>query len=117
MANTALEMVRGESAVFDLAITEADGSEPTGTLDGVITFIVKRHLEDEDAFLTLDNDLLGGVTVEDAETWEAEVALDPEDTEGLPDWDVQLFWSCWYETPTSERYPVDDGTLLVRAVA
>jgi hypothetical protein len=101
---TTLSMVRGDSAEFDVHLTEPDGTDLDLTgLD--ITFTVKenRHLLDADALFvkTVGDGITnvsatGGITVEPDDT---------ADLEHLPSyrWDVQVQSGTDVRTPLSGR--------------
>lgn len=82
---TDLSMIRGDSAVFDLAFTDDVGTALD--LDGMdIAFVAKRYWTSPDAEAVIVKQVGDGIEVDaDPSTGLATLTLEPADTSGLDD--------------------------------
>lgn len=106
-----LTMRRGDTPIWDLAVTE-DG-DPFDLTGATLYFTAKASLDDADPGLfQLTNG--AGITITDAAGGEAEIQPRRSDTNTLTaDWagfyDVQVSIAA-----TSDTYTVDNGTLTIQ---
>jgi hypothetical protein len=89
-----LVITRGDSPVLDVAALEPDGVTPQTLLGATVRFTAKRDLNEPYALATIrkDTGAIGGVTITNAPMGLAEVALEPADTEDLPNVRCELFY-------------------------
>lgn len=78
-----------------------------------LRFMAKRRLRDADADAIIDKTIGAGITITVAGGptvfAEAQIAIDPLDTEPLPNREVTLF----YELEDGNDHTLDEGTLIV----
>jgi hypothetical protein len=93
---TLLSMTRGDTAVFDVALTDGAG-DPLDITDATLTFTVKRRLSDPDSAAVVQKTTGNGITHgADPTDGTATITLDPDDTADLSTigssllWDVQV---------------------------
>jgi hypothetical protein len=110
---TLLTMTRGDTRVFTVSLTDADGValDLTGL---TITFTAKRRYSDLDDDAVLQKTSGAGIEVLDAEAGTATITIDPEDTadlelETLP----TLAWDLQVENGGDVRTPLQ-GQLAIR---
>ena len=93
---SALQMIRGDTAVFDLTITDQDTGDPVNLTNMVLTFTAKRRPTDTDAQAIILKTVDAGIVVDaDPTLGIAVLTLEPSDTEDLTDlrtlrWDIQI---------------------------
>lgn len=106
-----LEMRRGDTPIWELAVTE-DGAAFNLT-GATLYFTAKLALDDADpGVFQLTNS--AGITITDAAAGEAEIQPRRADTNALTS-DVTLFWDVQVSIAgSSETFTVLNGTLVIR---
>ena len=110
-----LIMYRGDSAVFNLAAKQSDGT-PLNLTTGTLYFTAKSHSRqaDTDALCQKSSGTCGGITVTNASEGLFMVTLSPSDTVDAyaPSY---MLWDVQYVTSGGNVYTLIDGTLLLKA--
>lgn len=108
-----LTMYRGDTAVFDLACKQSDGT-PLDISSGTLCFTAKssaRQLDEDSSFQKDSDD--NGITITDGPAGLATVVLSPEDTSELyaP---ARLVWDLQYVTTGDNVFTLLDGELVIK---
>ena len=113
--STRLEMRRGDTPVWELAVLDEDGA-PLNLTGYTIRMTVKTSIDQSDADAVFQLSTVDGtITVTDAAGGLAEMQPEREDTNTLTAditcvWDVQIA----KDGAPDETFTVADGTLLIR---
>jgi hypothetical protein len=83
MGAATLNIVIEQGATFELSATWTDGGDPVDLTDVLARMQVRKKYSSEDAYLDLDSDTLGGITVNEL-TGKIDVAIPAADTAALP---------------------------------
>jgi hypothetical protein len=110
-----LTMYRGDSAVFDLACKQVDGS-PLDISTGTLWFTAKSSTRQPDVDAAFQKTTAdgGGIAIVNGPLGTATVTIDPEDTMGMyaP---AQLAWDLQYVTIGGLAFTLMDGVIMVKA--
>lgn len=115
-AGVVLSVSKGERVALALQVLDDDGL-PVDLTGATLKFTAKRSLDDTDdrALIAKDNldEGLGGIAITDAELGQAEIQLEPENTETLKS--GTYYFDVKYESGDSSviTYPIRLGYLQI----
>jgi hypothetical protein len=107
-----LEMNRGDSAVFDIECSQADGS-PLDITTGLLFFTAKSTARQTDVDAIFQKTSEDGISVVSGPAGTATITLEPEDTESAyaPQW---YKWDLQFVTTGGQPATLASGDLLLR---
>jgi hypothetical protein len=110
-----LDVKRGDTATFTIALTDSAGA-PLDLTGLIMTFTAKYHLMDPDDDAVITKSDIDGIVVDyDPTTGIAVLTIDPEDTATLPPIRTRLFWDLQVDNGAGDVRTPLTGTLNINA--